>query len=100
MNDLSLLAILNSKIALGFIKSTSSEVRGGFLRWKRQYLSQLPIPAATPEQQAEIASLVEQVLAAKAADAAADTTALEQQIDERVTALYGLTPAEVALLGS
>ncbi|QKG52970.1 hypothetical protein [Hymenobacter sp. BRD67] len=59
----------------------------------------LPIPPATPEQQAAIAGLVEQVLAAKAAAPAADTQALEQQIDAAVAALYGLTAAEVALLG-
>lgn len=42
---------------------------------------------------------MEQVLAAKAADAAADTTALERQIDALVAGLYGLTAEEVALLG-
>jgi len=51
-----------------------------------------------PAQQAEIAALVEQVLAAKAADATADTAALEQQIDALVAALYGFTPAEQQLL--
>ncbi len=61
-------------------------------------LAQLPVPSATPEQQAPIVALVEQVLAANAANSAADTTALEAEIDARVAALYGLTAAEVAQL--
>ncbi len=61
-------------------------------------LRELPIPRATPEQQAPIVALVEQVLAAKAADPAADTAALEGEIDARVAELYGLTVGEVGQL--
>ena len=61
------------------------------------YLNQLPIPHATPAQQAEIAALVEQVLAAKAAGE--PTATLEAAIDALVAARYGLNPAEVAQLG-
>lgn len=75
-----------------------NSVRGGYLRFFSQDLTQLPIPTATPAQQAEIAALIEQVLAAKVADATADAAALEQQIDALVAALYGLTPAEQQLL--
>jgi hypothetical protein len=39
-----LLSILNSKLFTFLFKHTSSEIRGGFLRWKRQYLYPLPIP--------------------------------------------------------
>jgi hypothetical protein len=42
-----------------------------------------------------IEALVEQILALKAADSAADVAALERAIDERVYALYGLTADEV-----
>ena len=50
---------------------------------------------ATPAEQAAIAALVQQILAAKAADAAADTRAAEAAVDAAVAALYG-----VALPGS
>ena len=56
------------------------------------------IPAATPKQQAAIAALVEQTLAAKAADATADTSALEAAIDALVYRLYGLEYPEVLLV--
>ena len=39
-----LLAILNSKVFTYLFKHSSSEIRGGFLRWKRQYMYPLPIP--------------------------------------------------------
>ncbi|TGE17224.1 hypothetical protein [Hymenobacter elongatus] len=54
------------------------------------YIGQLPIPAATAEEQAHIAGLVQQILAAKAHNAAADTAALEAQTDAAVVALYGV----------
>ena len=97
-NDLFLLGILNALPTDFYFKSIASTKANGYFEYKPVYLAQLPIPAATPEQQAEIAALVEQVLAAKAADATADTAALEQQIDALVAALYGLTPAEQQLL--
>ena len=38
------------------------------------------------------------ILAAKRAGPAADTTALEREIDRHVYALYGLTPDEIKLV--
>ena len=92
-----LLGCLNSKMVWFQIKHFIPEIKGGHQLMFNGF-SKVIIPAATPAQQAEIAALVEQVLAAKAADATADTAALEQQIDALVAALYGLTPAEQLLL--
>lgn len=39
-----LLGILNSQLISFIFKQISSEIRGGFLRWKRQYVYKLPIP--------------------------------------------------------
>ena len=49
-NSAFLLAILNSKLFTFLFKHSSSEIRGGFLRWKRQYMYPLPIPKASNEQ--------------------------------------------------
>ena len=38
------------------------------------------------------------ILAAKQANPAADTSALEREIDQQVCALYGLTPEEIAIV--
>ena len=42
--------------------------------------------------------LVDGILSAKAADAEADTTALEEEIDRLVYKLYGLTDEEIAVV--
>ncbi len=42
--------------------------------------------------------LVDKIPAAKRADPAADTSALEREIDERVYRLYGLTPEEIKII--
>ncbi len=39
-----LLGILNSKLFVFVFSYISSEIRGGFLRWKRQYMERMPIP--------------------------------------------------------
>ncbi|MGA2220772.1 MAG: hypothetical protein ABSH21_03170 [Verrucomicrobiia bacterium] len=44
--------------------------------------------------------MVDRILAAKQREAGADTTALEQEIDRLIYALYGLTPAEIKLVES
>lgn len=62
------------------------------------YLETLPIPFATPHQQTSVSSCVDRILAAKQADPAVDTTKLEDEIDELVYDLYGLTPDEKKLV--
>ena len=42
--------------------------------------------------------LVERILAAQQKNPAADTSALEREIDQQVYALYGLTPEEIAIV--
>ena len=41
---------------------------------------------------------MDQILGAKRADAAADVSAWEKEVDERVYRLYGLTPEEIKLV--
>jgi len=42
--------------------------------------------------------VVERILAAKKNNPAADTSALEREIDQQVYALYGLTPEEIKIV--
>ncbi len=90
VDDLYLLGVLNSSTIDVYFRSLSASIRGGYLRFFKQYVEQLPIPAATPAEQAAIAALVQQILAAKATDPAADTTAPEAAVDTAVAALYGV----------
>ncbi len=51
-----------------------------------------------PKQQAPIVKLVDQILAARRRDAAADVSELEEEIDGLVYQLYNLTPNEIAIV--
>lgn len=57
-----LLSVLNSSPVLWFYKSTSNAIRGGYLRYIRQYVEQIPIPAATPAQQDSCERLTEALI--------------------------------------
>ncbi|RSK34567.1 type IIG restriction enzyme/methyltransferase [Hymenobacter metallilatus] len=95
-----ILGIVSSNILTKYFRYANNEFDALFPKIRLKEFRNLPIPAATAEQQAPIVALVEQVLAAKAAAPTADTQALEQQIDTLVARLYGLTPEEQALLSA
>lgn len=62
------------------------------------YVCKIPIPAATPKQQAPIVKLVDRILAAKRADPQADVSRWEREIDRLVYQLYDLTDEEIAIV--
>lgn len=109
------LGILNSKVLWWFLTQTGTVLRGGYFRFKTNYLRPFPIPVIEPTNKAEqdahdrIVSLVEQMLDLHRQRAAVQTpheqTALERQIaatdsmiDRLVYDLYELTDAEVELV--
>ena len=99
-----LLGVLNSRVLWYFMTVTGTVLRGGYLRFKTEYLRPFPIPCSfskqppTVQQQKNIAELVDRILAAKKDDPEADTLALEREIDQRVYALYGLTADEIKIV--
>lgn len=85
---------MNSKVARRYLmKNRRSNIHLFPDDWKS-----LPIPAATPAEQATLSALVDTILAAKRAGDEATVTELEGQIDRHVFRLYGLTPEEIALV--
>jgi type I restriction-modification system DNA methylase subunit len=89
-----LLGVMNSSAARNFLRSNRRSNTDLYPDdWK-----QLPIPDVSPEKQKPAERLVERILAAKAQDADADVSALEQEIDDLVYALYALTPDEAKLV--
>ncbi len=93
-----LLGVLNSNLVFWFYIKISNTIRGGFVRFIRQYVESIPIPSASPEKQKTVECLVDRILAAKQRDAEADTSAWEREIDRLVYALYGLTPEEIKIV--
>ena len=93
-----LLGLLNSKAVFWFYTKTSTQIRGGFVRFIAQYVSQIPIPTIKPAQKASISKIVDQILAAKRTDPDADVSELENEIDQLVYLLYNLTPEEIGIV--
>ncbi len=98
------------KYLLGVVNSTAASWYAGlrcpnfakdiFPKLNPSDIKNIPIPTATPEQQEGLEHLIDRILASKQANAAADTSALEREIDQQVYALYGLTPEEIAIVES
>lgn len=84
--NLFLLGVLNSRVVEEYYVEISAQVRGGYLRFIRQYVEQIPIPNATDTQQQEITRLAQRCLDA----GGVECEAWEAEISERVEALYGL----------
>ncbi len=80
------LAVLNSSFVDQFLK----RIRRSNIHVYPDDWKQLPIPDVTPEQQAPIVALVENILIAKRAKPDADVSVLEAEVDRLVTALYGI----------
>ena len=93
------LGILNSKLLWFFIKATGNVLRGGYYRFKTNYLKPFPIPGNISKKSSESLRVkVTQILALKKEDPEADTTALEAEIDQLVYQLYGLTEEEIEII--
>jgi hypothetical protein len=93
------LALLNSQLLWYFLTTTGSVLRGGFFRFKTNYLLPFPIPKELSQsEQKPFITIVDQILTLKQKDPDTDTSALEKQIDQMVYKLYGLTGDEIAIV--
>jgi adenine-specific DNA-methyltransferase len=110
-DDKYLLGILNSKLMTFFYKHLSAVFSGGYLRFIYQYLIQLPIANTlkTDKSRKGIEALVDQMLETQKKAHSAKTECdkkhyqqkleiLDNQIDDFVYGLYGLTKEEVAVV--
>ena len=87
-SDLSLLAILNSKLFWWYKKLSK-------LHFTKTNMRKAPIAERTSEQKRELSHIVQQILDAPNSPAVA---ALEEEINMLVYDLYELTAAEIALI--
>ena len=85
--DLYLLGLLNSAASERFFDDVSIQRGGTYLEFKPVYVKQLPIPDASATDRDAISSLVQRCLDAEGVGC----EQWEQEIDERVAFLYGLT---------
>lgn len=100
INPYYLLAILNSKLInfwyVNYFENT--HLSGGYIRFDIPYLKKIPLCIADENNQQIVASWVKQVINLKSQTPSADTTDLENQIDQMVYQLYGLTEEEIKIV--
>lgn len=89
-----LTAILNSRLLDFVLMHLSPALRGGFLRYKSQYMERLPIVEPAAGDQRRLEELVDalQALGGQGPQAAA----LEREVDAIVYHTYGLSAEEIA----
>ncbi len=93
--DLSLLAVLNSKLFSWWARSECFVPSQKRLEFKRGIMEGFPVAQRTEEQKAAIAEYVQLILDEPDSH---EVPAFEEEIDALVYALYGLTDAEIALI--
>lgn len=90
-----LLGVMNSSTARDFLRANRrSNIHLYPDDWKK-----LPIPDVPMEQQKPIVAFVDKILAARRTNPNADITALEADLDARVSSLYGITPVDIGIPG-
>ncbi len=96
-----LLAFLNSKLMNWYYQNiVNNEVGEALAQVKRGHLAILPIPNLNSSIFATTESLIKQVLDLKEVNIYAETTGLENQIDQLVYQLYDLTQEEIEIIES
>lgn len=93
-----LLAILNSKVSEWYFNLIGTTTGMGTNRWKKYKIELLPIAKASVAQEKEIEAIVSKIIDLKKTNPSADTTSLEDEIDQLVFKLYGLTDEEIAIV--
>ena len=105
IDDKYLLALLNSRLLEAYYKSISSTIRGGFLRFKKIYIEQLPVKITTESKRKLFIDLIDKILAITRDEdylqnqqKQTKVKTLEQEIDQMVYQLYGLTDDEIKIM--
>jgi very-short-patch-repair endonuclease len=94
-----LLAIANSKLLWWFLKTTGDTLQGDARRFKTNYLNPFPLPNEVDESfENVISEKVRLVMEHKKQNSKYNTTHLENEIDQLVYQLYGLTEEEIAIV--
>ena len=91
-----ILGLLNSKLMEWIIYDICPVKMGDARKYGLNYIKKLPIPIVSKEIQEIVIQLVERVIEQKKKDI--DTVELENQIDQIIYELYGLTEEEIKIV--
>jgi len=90
-----ILAILNSKLMTWYYRANTSEEGKTFAQVKIALLKLLPIRIISKDEQKSFILLVKKIIQVKENNKSCDISFIEQQIDNLVYRIYGLTYDEV-----
>ncbi|MGB5593310.1 MAG: TaqI-like C-terminal specificity domain-containing protein, partial [Crocosphaera sp.] len=93
-----IVAILNSSVLWWFLCHLCTDLQNGYIQAFIENLSQIPIPKATDTQDEYITEIVNQIINIKNNNPNADVSNVEEEIDDIVYELYGLTDEEIAII--
>jgi hypothetical protein len=93
-----ILGLLNSRLLNYYFQWLNPEKGETLAEVKKEHVEKLAIKDAEEKGRKPIVERVARILSTKQRDAEADTSALEQEIDQLVYALYGLTPEEIQIV--
>ena len=93
-SDKALLGYLNSSVFKFYFQNVANSIRGGYFRFFSEYMNEAPVP----EGVSSLADIVEEIIEIKAKNSRGSTESLENEIDEKVCELYGLTEEEVGIV--
>jgi hypothetical protein len=93
-----LLGILNSNLMHFLFTKIGVMTAGGAYTLKKATIDEFPVKLINADEQKPFIDLVDQILDLKKQDSSANTSALEQEIDQLVYELYGLTEEEIKIV--
>lgn len=89
--------LLNSKLIRFYLKLTANTSGVGTTRWINIYVKEFPI-ARNSQKESEIIQVVDKIDEIKRNDPKGDSGILEDQVDQHVYQLYGLTEEEIRIV--
>lgn len=93
-----ILGVMNAKITWFFLEKIAAIMQGGALALQLPYISKIPIPQASQEEQARIERVVTQIIGIKQKDPQKDVSTLEILLDSLVFDLFKLSDEEISLV--
>ena len=92
-----LTGVLNSKLVAFWLRH-KGKMQGSNYQVDKEPLQRIPLPIVSPAQQQPIINLVDTILSTKKTKLQADTSELENEIDNLIYNLYGLSNDEIKIV--
>ena len=91
-------AFLNSKLFKYCFRDNFAELLGGTRELRKVFFEPIPVKQISRAEEKPFEIILNKILSLKKQNPAADTTALEKEIDQMVYQLYGLTDEEIEIV--